>query len=163
MFFLHSITPAEVLLQALNRFLVLNPDVHLLPAPSLTHLTALYAVSHHASCSVFHTYNVDVYVLTFYHGCRHQCMTSQPSQLLHMQQVTVCYPQCMLHVSSVIVCVCVDRLSDSGESSAAGSQSWLCIHCHTSHAGVGLCPATTAQHCQNLGEYMGRYTASSDV
>lgn len=45
--FVCSITPAQEVLQAINRFLILNPDIHLMPSPSLTHLTALYAVSHH--------------------------------------------------------------------------------------------------------------------
>lgn len=46
-FFVCSTTPAQEVLQAINRFLILNPDIHLMPSPSLTHLTALYAVSHH--------------------------------------------------------------------------------------------------------------------
>ena len=40
-----SVTSPVLVLQALDKFLVLNPDVHLMPIPSLTHLTALYAVS----------------------------------------------------------------------------------------------------------------------
>ena len=38
--------PPGTLLQTLNSFLSLNPDVHMLPFTSLTHLTVLYAVSH---------------------------------------------------------------------------------------------------------------------
>ena len=41
---LHSLVPTGALLQALNTFLSLNPDVHMLPVAMLTHLTILYAV-----------------------------------------------------------------------------------------------------------------------
>ena len=41
-----SLVPPGTLLQAVNSFLSLNPDVHMLPFTSLTHLTVLYAVSH---------------------------------------------------------------------------------------------------------------------
>ena len=41
-----SLLPPATLLQALNSFLSLNPDVHMLPFTTLTHLTILYAVSH---------------------------------------------------------------------------------------------------------------------
>lgn len=41
-----SFMPAHLVLQGLNKYLVLNPDVHLLPAPSLAHLAVLYAVSY---------------------------------------------------------------------------------------------------------------------
>ncbi|CAI8053237.1 hypothetical protein GBAR_LOCUS29110, partial [Geodia barretti] len=40
-----SVTSPVLVLQALDKFLVLNPDVHLMPIPSLTHLTALYAMT----------------------------------------------------------------------------------------------------------------------
>ena len=45
-FLFFSLVPPGTLLQALNSFLSLNPDVHMLPFTSLTHLTVLYAVSH---------------------------------------------------------------------------------------------------------------------
>ena len=40
-----SLVPSATLLQALNSFLSLNPDVHLLPLAMLIHLSVLYAVS----------------------------------------------------------------------------------------------------------------------